>query len=103
MDKNMLKHADLVPFEGNGEGLDTIDCYEVYRKGNLVLYEYENEKSPYDSAVSEDVVNELSEMSNISNFEDLCNEITEKRVRQEIKKGVQTIQYQINTLLTSNG
>ena len=55
----MLKHADLVPFEGNGEGLDTIDCYEVYRKGNLVLYEYENEKSPYDSAVSEDVVNEL--------------------------------------------
>ena len=59
MDKNMLKHADLVPFEGNGEGLDIIDYYEVYRKGNLILYEYENEKSPYDSAVSEDVVNEL--------------------------------------------
>ena len=59
MDKNMIERVDLVPFEGNGEGLDTIDCYEVYRKGNLVLYEYENEKSPYDSAVSEDVVNEL--------------------------------------------
>ena len=54
-------------------------------------------------SIHKDVVNELSEMSNISNFEDLCNEITEKRVRQEIKKGVQTIQYQINTLLTSNG
>ena len=55
----MLKHVDLVPFEGNGEGLDTIDYYEVYRKGNLILYEYENEKSPYDSAVSEDIVNKL--------------------------------------------
>lgn len=55
----MIERVDLVPFEGNGEGLDTIDCYEVYRKGNLVLYEYENEKSPYDSAVSEDIVNEL--------------------------------------------
>ena len=54
-------------------------------------------------SIHKDVVNELSEMSNISNFEDLCNEITEKRVRQEIKKGVQTIQYQINTLLTANG
>ena len=55
----MVKHVDLVPFEGNGEGLDIIDYYEVYRKGNLILYEYENEKSPYDSAGSEDIVNEL--------------------------------------------
>lgn len=28
---------------------------------------------------------------------------TEKRVKQEIKRGVQTIQYQINTLMTTNG
>ena len=28
---------------------------------------------------------------------------TEKRLRQEIKRGVQTIQYQINTLMTTNG
>ena len=55
----MLKHVDLVLFEGNGEGLFFIVFYDVYRKGNLILYEYENEKSPYDSAVSEDVVNEL--------------------------------------------
>ena len=54
-------------------------------------------------SIYKDVVNELSELSNISNFEELCNEITEKRVHQEVKKGVQTIQYQINTLLTSNG
>ena len=33
----------------------------------------------------------------------LITEITEKRVKEEIKKGVQTIQYQINTLNTSNG
>lgn len=29
--------------------------------------------------------------------------IVEKRVRREVKRGVQTIQYQINTLLTTNG
>lgn len=31
------------------------------------------------------------------------DEITEKRVRAEVKRGVQTIQYQVNTLLTTNG
>jgi ribonucleoside-triphosphate reductase len=31
------------------------------------------------------------------------NAITEKRVRAEVKRGVQTIQYQVNTLLTTNG
>ena len=29
--------------------------------------------------------------------------VTEKRVRAEVKRGVQTIQYQVNTLLTTNG
>ena len=29
--------------------------------------------------------------------------VTEKRVRTEVKRGVQTIQYQVNTLLTTNG
>ena len=29
--------------------------------------------------------------------------IVERRVRQEVKRGVQTIQYQINTLMTTNG
>ena len=29
--------------------------------------------------------------------------ITERRVRAEVKRGVQTIQYQVNTLLTTNG
>lgn len=36
-------------------------------------------------------------------LEKAVNEITEGRVKEEIKKGVQTIQYQINTLMTSNG
>ena len=31
------------------------------------------------------------------------NRITEKRVRTEVKRGVQTIQYQVNTLMTTNG
>lgn len=33
----------------------------------------------------------------------LIEEITEKRVRAEVKRGVQTIQYQVNTLMTTNG
>ena len=36
-------------------------------------------------------------------WEDLVSEITERRVRDEVKKGVQTIQYQILTLMTTNG
>ena len=39
----------------------------------------------------------------IDNIESLYKDITEKRVKDEIKRGVQTIQYQINTLNTSNG
>jgi ribonucleoside-triphosphate reductase len=33
----------------------------------------------------------------------VIDEITEKRVRAEVKRGVQTIQYQVNTLMTTNG
>ena len=36
-------------------------------------------------------------------MEYMIEEITEKRVRAEVKRGVQTIQYQVNTLLTTNG
>jgi ribonucleoside-triphosphate reductase len=35
--------------------------------------------------------------------EEKIREITERRLRDEVKKGVQTIQYQINTLMTTNG
>ena len=35
--------------------------------------------------------------------EQIVTDLTEKRVREEVKRGVQTIQYQINTLNTSNG
>ena len=35
--------------------------------------------------------------------EELLNQITEKRVREEINRGVQTIQYQVITLMTTNG
>lgn len=36
-------------------------------------------------------------------YEKIVNEITENRVREEIKRGVQTIQYQVVTLMTTNG
>ena len=35
--------------------------------------------------------------------EELLHKITEKRVRKEINKGVQTLQYQVITLMTTNG
>lgn len=36
-------------------------------------------------------------------YESYLDSVTEKRVRAEVKRGVQTIQYQVNTLLTTNG
>ena len=35
--------------------------------------------------------------------EDQVNSVAEKRLREEIRRGVQTIQYQVVTLLTTNG
>ena len=53
--------------------------------------------------IRKQVQEELSTLEGITNIEKLIEEITEKRVKEEIKRGVQTIQYQINTLNTSNG
>jgi len=50
--------------------------------------------------IRSEVIEELSEL-NIS--EDKIEEITEKRLREEIRKGVQMIQYQVVTLMTTNG
>lgn len=48
---------------------------------------------------------ERSDLEKFDNFDDwdLIKNITEKRLREEIKKGVQTIQYQVVTLMTTNG
>ena len=35
--------------------------------------------------------------------EDIINKVTERRLREEIKSGIQTIQYQLITLMTCNG
>lgn len=37
------------------------------------------------------------------NEESIINEIVERRLREEVKRGVQTIQYQLVTLMTTNG
>lgn len=39
----------------------------------------------------------------LSEYEAVINALTESRLQEEIRKGVQTIQYQIVTLLTTNG
>lgn len=43
------------------------------------------------------------EFANLGVFETDIVEIAEKRLRAEIKRGIQTIQYQVVTLLTTNG
>ena len=48
------------------------------------------------------VENEMSALG-IETSEEKINELVEQRVKDEIKRGVQTIQYQVVTLLTTNG
>lgn len=38
-----------------------------------------------------------------ADYNSVVDEITERRVREEVKRGVQTIQYQVITLMTTNG
>lgn len=45
----------------------------------------------------------IEELANINHSEEDVERITEKRVKEEIKRGVQTIQYQVITLMTTNG
>lgn len=45
----------------------------------------------------------LEELDGVTTEEKVVDRIVRKRVREEVRRGVQTIQYQINTLLTANG
>lgn len=59
--------------------------------------------------IKKEVIRELEEIQDFNHSEHskndagLIDSLTEERLLQEIKRGVQTIQYQINTLNTSNG
>lgn len=54
--------------------------------------------------IRKDVEAELKEASKDGQVDqDLVHKITEKRVRQEINRGVQILQYQVITLMTTNG
>ena len=55
--------------------------------------------------IRKEVENEykLFDNENVHQSQTTINMIVERRVREEIKRGVQTMQYQINTLNTSNG
>ena len=57
------------------------------------------------SLFDEKTVNAIKEMikSNPNVSTEKIEEVTEKRLREEIRKGVQTIQYQVVTLMTTNG
>ena len=56
--------------------------------------------------IKKQVIEELKSFKELvteEEFDKKVSEVTESRVKEEIKKGVQTIQYQINTLMTTNG
>lgn len=53
--------------------------------------------------IRKDVIEEIDIMELRLCSDAMIDELTERRVREEVRKGVQTIQYQINTLNTSNG
>ena len=53
--------------------------------------------------IRKDVIEEIDIMELRFCSDAMIDELTERRVREEVRKGVQTIQYQINTLNTSNG
>ena len=52
--------------------------------------------------IRKDVIAELAEMG-VEPELDKLSDIVEKRLREEIRRGVQTIQYQVVTLMTTNG
>lgn len=55
--------------------------------------------------ITKEVENEISTIISKDDpkYSDVINEIVEKRLKKEIADGIQTFQYQINTLQTSNG
>ncbi|MBS5450594.1 MAG: anaerobic ribonucleoside-triphosphate reductase [Coriobacteriia bacterium] len=52
--------------------------------------------------IRKDVIAELTEMG-VEPELDKLSDVVEKRLREEIRRGVQTIQYQVVTLMTTNG
>ena len=52
--------------------------------------------------ITNDVKKESEEL-NLNLTEDAISTLVEKRLREEVRRGVQTIQYQVVTLLTTNG
>lgn len=54
--------------------------------------------------IRKEVEYEIKDMMGMDNASEAqIDEITERRVREEIRRGVQTIQYQVITLMTTNG
>jgi ribonucleoside-triphosphate reductase len=52
--------------------------------------------------IYQETVEEMKEL-NVTLTDKLMKELVEKRLRQEITRGIQTIQYQVVTLMTTNG
>lgn len=60
--------------------------------------------APFVAVSREKIIRDVKEeLKDVAYTDDLISTITEKRLKDEIKKGVQTIQYQILTLNSTNG
>ena len=62
--------------------------------------------APFVQVSRDKITNDLkkeSEELNLNLTEDAISTLVEKRLREEVRRGVQTIQYQVVTLLTTNG
>lgn len=55
------------------------------------------------SEVEDELKSIPAKFDNQEQYDKYVYNITERRVRDEVRRGVQTIQYQINTLMTTNG
>ena len=53
--------------------------------------------------IRQEIDEEWANIPETSEIKEHKKEIVEQRVKKEIEKGVQTMQYQINTLMTTNG
>lgn len=59
--------------------------------------------SPYLRVSKQKFYDEIKEVLKESIDEDAINQLVEKRLKYELSSGIQTMQYQINTLMTTNG
>ena len=68
----------------------------------LTVFWHHSSRKSYEKILN-NVIEEQVEIYGMEPNMEKAREIAWKRTRKEVKDGIQTIQYQINTLMTTNG